>query len=95
MAKDYFNHEINTGDIILYNKSGSNGYHSSFSEGIAIDADDKKKGRVSIVQERFIERYNKEDKTYGSYYADLKNGCNTINLTALGIRENQAYKIGE
>ena len=68
--KDYFGHDINIGDIVLYNERGSKGYCSSFSEGIVTEFS----GKTKVII--------KSDWTTTKYAA------NTIDLTALGIRQS-------
>lgn len=70
--KDYLGHEINIGDIVLYNERGSKGYCSSFSEGVVTEFCGKTK--VSIY---------KSDKSWSTN----KFAENTIDLTALGVRQ--------
>ncbi len=97
MAKDYFNHEINIGDVVLYNERGSRGYCSTFSEGIVIQIGNQKleNGRITIVPEENLDCYKCDDGTISRYRTDCKYSTNVVNLTALDVRENQAYKIGE
>ena len=71
---DYFGHKINTGDVVLYNERGSKGYLSSFSEGTVVEFSGKTKVKI---------------KNDSSYWATVKYAENTINLTALDIRERK------
>ena len=70
--KDYFGHDINIGDIVLYNERGSKGYCSSFSEGAVIEFVGKTKVKI---------------KKDSSFWATTKYSENTIDLTALDIRQ--------
>ena len=53
-VKDYLGHEINKGDIVLYNEKGCNGYHSSFSEGVVIAAT----GKIVVLDINYLSEYN-------------------------------------
>ena len=77
MIKDYFGHEIHEGDILLYNKRGCHGHHTSFSEGIAVGFE---RGRVKVLSREYY------DENCLNWY-EVKFGTNIINLTALNIRE--------
>lgn len=70
--KDYFGHDINIGDIVLYNERGSKGYCSSFSEGAVI---------------KFVGKTKVKIKNDSSFWATTKYSENTIDLTALDIRQ--------
>lgn len=82
VIKDYFEHEINKGDIVLYNERASKGYYSSFTEGIIVGFN--KPNTVSVIDHEYLKEY----KTDGAnYLIDRKFPKNVVNLTALGIRE--------
>jgi len=86
--KDFLNNDINIGDIILYNEKGSRGYSSSFSEGIAVMG----KRDVALLGIDKMSRFKEVLDHYAKYnrlpyYVDRKHSFNTINLTALGVRE--------
>lgn len=82
VIKDYFEHEINKGDIVLYNERASKGYYSSFTEGIIVGFN--KPNTVSVIDPEYLEEF----KTGGyNYLVDRKFPKNVVNLTALGIRE--------
>lgn len=82
IIKDYLGHEINKGDVVLYNERASKGYRSSFTEGIIVGFN--KPNTVSVIDHEDLERY----KTDGAnYLIDRKFPKNVVNLTALGIRE--------
>ena len=96
VIKDYLGHEIHKGDIVLYNEKGCNGHHSSFSEGIAIEA----KGKVVVLNIDYIteyhdiiEYYNKWNHYPYWHYVNTKLSKNVINLSTLGIRENRIKEI--
>lgn len=72
--KDYFGHEINIGDIVLYNERGSKGYCSSFSEGAVIEFSGKTKVKI---------------KNGSSCWATTKYAKNIVDLTALNIRHKE------
>ena len=74
--KDYFGHEINIGDIVLYNERGSKGYCSSFSEGAVIEFSGKTKVKI---------------KNGSSYLATTNYAENTVDLTALDIRQKVTF----
>ena len=74
--KDYFGHEINIGDIVLYNERGSKGYCSSFSEGAVIEFSGKTKVKI---------------KNGSSYWTTTKYAENTVDLTALDIRQKVTF----
>ena len=79
-VKDYFNHEIRKGDVLLYNQKASKGYYSSFTEGVVVNIIGN--GKIEVCEVDDLNRY-KENQ----HYTDRKYGRNTVNLTALGIRE--------
>ena len=87
---DYLGHKINIGDILLYNQKASKGYYSSFEEGLVVMIH---KGRVLVCSNDYdLENYKKhinEDCAWIKPYVDGKYGENTVNLTALGLRENK------
>ena len=82
IAKDYFGHEINKGDIVLYNERASKGYHSSFTEGIVVGFN--KPSTVSVIDPEYLEKYKTGN---ANYLIDRKFPKNVVNLTVLGIRE--------
>jgi hypothetical protein len=84
--KDYLGHEIHIGDILLYNQKASKGYYSSFTEGIVVNIIGN--GKIEVCDIDDLNRY-KENQ----YYADRKYGRNTLNLTALDIRQNEIYRL--
>lgn len=85
-VKDYFNHEIHKGDILLYNQKASKGYYSSFTEGIVVNIIGN--GKIEVCGVDDLDKYKNENRgQWVSYYTDHKYGRNTVNLTALGIRE--------
>lgn len=85
-VKDYFNHEIHKGDILLYNQKASKGYYSSFTEGIVVNIIGN--GKIEVCGVDDLDKYKNENRgQWASYYTDRKYGRNTVNLTALGIRE--------
>lgn len=85
-VKDYFNHEIHKGDILLYNQKASKGYYSSFAEGIVVNIIGN--GKVEVCGVDDLDKYKNENRgQWVSYYTDRKYGRNTVNLTALRIRE--------
>ena len=84
--KDYLGHEIHIGDILLYNQKASKGYYSSFTEGIVVNIIGN--GKIEVCDIDDLNRY-KENQ----HYADRKYGRNTINLTALDIRQNEIYRL--
>ena len=79
-VKDYFNHEIRKGDVLLYNQKASKGYYSSFTEGIVVNIIGN--GKIEACEVDDLNKYKENQR-----YTDRKYGCNTVNLTALGIRE--------
>lgn len=93
IAKDYFGHEINKGDVVLYNERASKGYRSSFIEGVVVRFNGL--STVSVVDHDHIERYKEHIKGIKTddtnfcidYHMDNKFPKNVVNLTALGIRE--------
>lgn len=85
-VKDYFNHEIHKGDILLYNQETSKGYYSSFTESVVVNIINN--GRIEVCGVNDLDKYKNESRgQWASYYTDKKYGHNTVNLTALGIRE--------
>lgn len=82
VIKDYFGHEINKGDIVLYNERASKGYHSSFTEGIVVGFN--KPSTVSVIDPEYLEKYKTGN---ANYLIDRKFPKNVVNLTVLGIRE--------
>lgn len=82
MIKDYLGHEINIGDILLYNGKGCHGYCSSFSEGVVVAIN---RGKPEICDLDDLDEYKNRDKYHS--YTNVKFAANTINLTALNIRE--------
>ena len=82
IIKDYFGHEIHEGDVLLYNQRATNGYYSSFTEGIAISVIGN--GRIEVCDVDNLDEYKNENR---GQWTDRKYGRNTINLTALGIKE--------
>lgn len=97
--KDYLGHEIHIGDILLYNQKASKGYYSSFEEGIVLG---ENKGRVLVCSnnrfETFLEQCdNKLTHDVSEYVNHVNTDCkypnNTINLTALDIRQNEIYRL--
>lgn len=85
-VKDYFNHEIHKGDILLYNQKASKGYYSSFTEGVVVNIIGN--GKIEVCEVDDLDKYKNENRgQWASYYTDRKYGRNTVNLTALGIRE--------
>lgn len=84
--KDYFNHEIHKGDVLLYNQKASKGYYSSFTEGIVVNIIGN--GKIEVCGVDDLDKYKNENRgQWASCYTDRKYGRNTVNLTALGIRE--------
>lgn len=81
-VKDYFGHEINKGDIVLYNERASKGYHSSFTEGIIVGFN--KPNTISVIDPEYLEEYKTGN---ANYLIDRKFPKNVVNLTALDIRE--------
>lgn len=84
IAKDYFGHEINKGDVVLYNERASKGYYSSFTEGIVVGFN--KLSTVSVIDHEYLEEYKTDDANCFCLI-DRKFPKNVINLTALRIRE--------
>lgn len=85
-VKDYLNHEIHKGDILLYNQKASKGYYPSFAEGIVVSIIGN--GKIEVCGIDDLGKYKNENRSqWASYYTDRKYGRNTVNLTALGIRE--------
>lgn len=85
-VKDYFNHEIHKGDILLYNQKASKGYYSSFTEGVVVNVIGN--GKIEVCGVDDLDKYKNENRgQWASYYTDRKYGRNTVSLTALGIRE--------
>lgn len=78
--KDYFGHEINYGDVILYSLRGTHGYHAAYTESVVTEfASDSK---VKVIGK------------YGSPNGDARLSKNVINLTALGIRPHGETVVG-
>lgn len=94
-VKDYFNHEIHKGDTLLYNQKASKGYYSSFTEGVVVNIIGN--GKIEVCGVDNLDKYkgvddldkyeNENCGQWALYYTDRKYGRNTVNLTALGIRE--------
>lgn len=94
MVKDYLGHEINIGDTLMYNQKACKGYYSSFTEGVVVATEGVvvafNKNKVEVCALGNLENYKKEQQSdwrWASNYTDRKFGDNTVNLTALGIRE--------
>lgn len=86
IVKDYFNHEIHKGDVLLYNQKASKGYYSSFTEGVVVNIIGN--GKIEVCGVDDLDKYKNENRgQWASYYTDRKYGRNTVNLTDLGIRE--------
>lgn len=85
-VKDYFNHEICKGDVLLYNQKASKGYYSSFTEGVVVNIIGN--GKIEVCEVDDLDEYKNENRgQWASYCTDRKYGRNTVNLTTLGIRE--------
>lgn len=82
VIKDYLGHEINKGDVVLYNERASKGYRSSFTEGIIVGFN--KPNTVSVIDPEYLEEFKTGN---ANYLIDRKFPKNVVNLTALGIRE--------
>lgn len=85
--KDYFNHTIEVGDILLYNQKGCHGHHSSFSEGVVVRFD---KGKVVIMDcdRLHFMLHCEEDIFRMPLFTETKFSKNTINLSELFIRSS-------
>ena len=91
IIKDYFGHEIHEGDVLLYNQRATKGYYSSFTEGVTISAIGN--GRIEVCDIDNLYEYKNENRgQWTSNYTDRKYSRNTVNLTALGIRERVELK---
>lgn len=55
--KDYFNHEICKGDVLLYNQKASKGYYSSFTEGIVVNIIGN--GKIEVCEVDDLDKYKK------------------------------------
>ena len=86
IIKDYLGYEIHEGDILLYNQRATKGYYSSFTEDVMIGTIGN--GKIEVCDVDNLDEYKNENRgQWTSNYTDRKYGRNTINLTALGIRE--------
>lgn len=89
MVKDYLNHEIYIGDVLLYNQKASKGYYSSFTEGVVVGIIGN--GKIEVCEVDVWNEYKKGQRQ--GYYTDRKYGRNTLNLTELDIRQNEAHEL--
>ena len=85
---DYLGNKICVGDIVLYNKKASKGYYSSFDEGIVVAIDNNK---ITVCDKEDLAKYLNECLQSNSNpwitNTYTKRSVNTINLTALKLRE--------